>query len=83
MLQHELGITSCDSAETIPAFLDVSEDVSCWPQTRINKGTFQARMGTIKDRKCKDLTEAEEIKAWKEYKELFKKFLMIWIRVMV
>ena len=26
------------------------------------KGTFHARIGTIKDRKCKDLTEAEEIK---------------------
>ena len=25
------------------------------------KGTFHARMGTIKDRNCKDLTEAEEI----------------------
>ena len=26
------------------------------------KGTFHARMGTIKDRNCKDLTEREEIK---------------------
>ena len=26
------------------------------------KGIFQVRMGMIKDRKCKDLTEAEEIK---------------------
>ena len=26
------------------------------------KGTFHAKMGTIKDRKCKDLTEAENIK---------------------
>ena len=26
------------------------------------KGTFHARMGTMKNRKCKDLTEAEEIK---------------------
>lgn len=25
------------------------------------KGTFHARMGSIKDRKCKDLIEAEEI----------------------
>ena len=36
------------------------------------KGTFHAKMGTIKDRKGKDLTEAEEIKKrWQEYtKEL-------------
>ena len=29
---------------------------------RDNKGTFQARMGTIKERKGMDLTEAEDIK---------------------
>ena len=34
------------------------------------KGTFQARMGMIKDRFCRDLTEAEEIKKrWQEYTE--------------
>ena len=41
------------------------------------KGTFQASVGTIKDRNSKDLTEAEEIKKrWQEYKEeLYKKEL--------
>ena len=35
---------------------------------RNTKGTFLARMGTIKDRNSKDLTEAEEIKKrWQEY----------------
>ena len=29
---------------------------------RDTKGTFHAKMGTIKDRNSKDLTEAEEIK---------------------
>ena len=34
------------------------------------KGTFHARMGIIKDRNGKDLTEAEEIKkTWQEYTE--------------
>ena len=34
------------------------------------KGTFHARMDTIKDRNGKDLTEAEEIKKrWLEYTE--------------
>ena len=39
------------------------------------KGTFHIRMGTIKDRKDKDLTEAEEIKKrWQKYSEqLYKK----------
>ena len=40
------------------------------------KGLFHAKMGTIKDRKSKDLTEAEEIKKkWQEYIELYKKGL--------
>ena len=35
---------------------------------RDSKGTFHAKMGTIKDRNCMDLTEAEDIKKrWKEY----------------
>ena len=44
---------------------------------RDTKGTFHAKMGTIKDRKGKDLTEAEEIKKrCQEYtKELYKKGL--------
>ena len=41
------------------------------------KGTFYARMDTIKDRNDKDLTEAKEIKKrWQEYtEELYKKDL--------
>ena len=42
---------------------------------RDTKGTFNAKMGTIKDRNGMDLTEAEEIKKrWQEYtEELYKK----------
>ena len=41
------------------------------------KGTFHAKMSTIKDRNGMDLTEAEDIKKrWKEYtEELYKKDL--------
>ena len=44
---------------------------------RDTKGTFQAKMGTIKDRNVIDLTEAEDIKkSWQEYtEELYKKDL--------
>ena len=36
---------------------------------RDTKGTFHAKMGTIKDRNGMDLTEAEDIKKrWQEYK---------------
>ena len=49
------------------------------------KGIFHARMGMIKDRNGKELTEAEEIKnRWQEYtEELHKKVLMTWITMMV
>ena len=42
---------------------------------RDTKGTFQAKMGSIKDRNGRDLTEAEDIKKrWQEYtEELYKK----------
>ena len=40
------------------------------------KGTFHAKMGTIKDRNGMDLTEAEDIKQkWQEYTELYQKNL--------
>ena len=43
---------------------------------RDTKGTFHAKMGTIKDRNGMDLTEAENIKKWQEYiEELYKKDL--------
>ena len=45
--------------------------------------TFHAKMGTIKDRNGMDLTEAEDIKKWQEYTELYKRFLMKWITKMV
>ena len=36
---------------------------------RDTKGTFHAKMGTIKDRNSMDRTEAEGIKRWQEYTE--------------
>ena len=44
---------------------------------RDTKGTFHAKMGSIKDRTGRDLTEAEDIKKrWQEYtEELYKKDL--------
>ena len=44
---------------------------------RETKGTFHAKMGTIKDRNSMDLTEAEDTKKrWQEYTEdLYKKDL--------
>ena len=52
---------------------------------RDTKGTFHAKVGTIKDRNGMDLIEAEDIKKrWQEYtEELYKKILMTEITVMV
>ena len=46
-------------------------------KVRETKGTFHAKMGTIKDRNCMALTEAEDIKKrWQEYtEEVYKKDL--------
>ena len=43
---------------------------------RDTKGTFHAKIGSIKDRNDMDLTEPEGIKKrWREYRELYKKDL--------
>ena len=52
---------------------------------RDTRGTFHAKMGSIKDRNVMDLTEAEDIKKrWQEYtKELYKKIFTTQIITMV
>ena len=52
---------------------------------RDTKGTFHAKMGSIKDRNGMDLTEAEDIKKrWQKYtEELYKKVLMTQITTTV
>ena len=48
-----------------------------YQKVRDTKGTFYAKMGTVKDRNHMHITEAEDIKKrWKEYtEELYKKDL--------
>ena len=52
---------------------------------RDTKGTFDAKMGLIKDRNSMDLTEAEYIKKrWQEYtEELYKNVLITRVTTMV
>ena len=49
--------------------------IDLFKKVRDTKGTFQAKMGTIKDRNGMDLTKAEDLKKrWKEYtEELYEK----------
>ena len=51
------------------------KDYGSFKKIRDTKGTFHAKMGSIKDRNGIDLTEAEDIKKrWQEYtEELYKK----------
>ena len=52
-------------------------DLDLFKKIRDTKGTFHAKMGTIKDRNGMDLTQAEDIKRWQEYtEELYKKDLI-------
>ena len=47
---------------------------------RDTKVIFHAKMGSIKDRNCKDLTEAEDIKKrWQEYTEELQKNIYIFM----
>ena len=51
---------------------------------RATKGTFHAKMGTIKDRNGMDLTEGEDIKKrWQETQNYTKKIFMTRITIMV
>ena len=55
----------------------MEETRDLFKKIRDTKGTFHAKMGTIKDRNGMDLTEAEDIKKrWQEYtEELYRKDL--------
>ena len=51
---------------------------------RDTKGTFHAKMGTVKGRNGMDLTEAEDIKKrWQEYTNCTKKIFMTQIITMM
>ena len=51
---------------------------------RDTKGTFHAKMGSIKDRNGRYLTEAEDIKKWQEYTKYHtEKILMMQITTTV
>ena len=52
------------------------KDYRSHQKIRDTKGTFRAKIGTIKDRNSMDLTKAEDVKKrWQEYTELYKKDL--------
>ena len=53
-----------------PRPLHWQADRDLFKKIRDTKGIFHAKMGSIKDRNCMDLTEADDIKKrWQEYTE--------------
>ena len=67
-----------DQCKEIEESNRVGKTRDLFKKIRVTKGTFQAKMGLIKDRNCMDLTEAEDIKKkWQEYtEELYKKKIL-------
>ena len=74
-----------DQCEEIEEKNRMGETRHRFKKIRDTRGLFHAKMDTIKNRNCMDLTEAEDIKKrWQEYsKELYKKFFMTQITTMV
>ena len=63
----------CEQRKEIEENNRMGKTRDLFKKIRDNKGTFHAKMGTIKDRNGIDLTEAEDIKKkWQDYTELYK-----------
>ena len=60
-----------DKCKEIEENYKVGKTRDLFKKIRDTKGTFHAKMGTIKDKNGMDLTQAEDIKErWREYKEV-------------
>ena len=65
-----------DQCKEIEEYNRIGKTRDLFKKIRDNKGTFHAKMGSIKDRNGMNLTEVEDIKKrWQEYTELYKKDL--------
>ena len=75
----------CNQCKEIEENNRMGKPRELFKKIRDTKGTFHAKMGSIKDRNGLDLTEAEDIKKrWQEYtEELYKKDFMTQITTMV
>ena len=75
----------CNQCKEIEENNRMGKTRDLFKKIRDTKGTFHAKMGSIKDRNGMDLTEAEDIKKrWQEYtEELYKKIFMTQIITMV
>ena len=66
----------CELCQEIGGNNRMEKTINLFKKIGGSKGTFHAKMGSIKDRNAKDLPEAEDIKKrWQEHTELYKKDL--------
>ena len=65
----------CDQCKEIEENNRMGKTRDLFKKIRDTKGTFHVKMGSIKDRNLRDLTEADVKKRWQEYTELHKKDL--------
>ena len=62
----------CERCKEIEENNRIGKTRDLFKKIRDTKGTFHAKMGSIKDRNGMDLTEAEDIRTrWQEYTELY------------
>ena len=66
-----------DQCKEIEENNSIGKTRDLFKKIRDTKATFHAKMGSIKNRKCRDIREVEDIKTrWQEYtEELYKKYL--------
>ena len=57
----------CDQCKEIEENNRIGKTRDLFKKIIDTKGTFHAKMGTIKDRNIVDITEAEGIKRWQQY----------------
>ena len=83
--RREKKVFLSDQCKEIKENNRMGKMIDLFKRIRDINGTFHAKMGTIKDRNGRDLTEAEDIeKRWQENtEELYKKIFMIQITTMV
>ena len=74
-----------DQCKEIEENYRMGKTIDLFKKIRDTKGTFHAKMGSIKDRNGMDLIEAEDNKKrWQEHiEELYKKIFMTQITIMV
>ena len=83
--RRDMKVFPSDQCKEIEENNRMGKTRDLFKKIRDTKGTFHAKMGTIKGRNGMDLTEAEDIKKrWQEYTENYtKKIFMTQITMMV